>query len=738
MRFIPIAALLTGCRVSPPSGVPDQWPGAGGSTNPHVHQYVEVDGTDDTAPSPQDDTAPPVQGSPVVVVLVTDGARIDETFGEGSSSVTDEPTRYFMPRIREQLWPQGTLFTRALNTGVTVTSEGHAELLTGRRVPLGNFPSDDGPGQFMSDFPTLFEALRGVDGLPEAAAVVAGNSTHMQALAYSSHPTAGRDLAATHLFVSNPSAPTLPASDDAVVIDRVREWMDDYDTRLVVANLHQMDRAGHADESLTAYASRIKEVDDPIVEFWESVQADPRYADRTTLIVVADHGRHRNGTVGDHRHHGDSCSGCREIPLFMVGPRVRRGVTLSSPALLADVGATMAELLDVPLPMRHGMVLRDALVDDVPARAHPGDIRPAGTPDLRLTQRWTDASETRSIVTLNGEALSSPHALHAEAPVSTFRGPQGVACWRELGIGDGLIETWPWTPHCVRIDPAGGVTSLRFPATNVSPYFAPSLAFDHTGMLWAAFVDNVTGTWESTEQRVQVYRWSSDGLWEPAGDGIGDVSYPMNVALLPVSDGALVAYVTSDTAPPTSETVGLEARARYRRHLRIDKVTWLEDDTPSLSTLWRSYTADHFSGTSLAPAPEAAWPGWSRVGSTNHPALGQQGASLYLGFVAIDADTGEPSLRVQRSIDGGQTWAAPITLDDAGVMTHLSPVFVGGKIAWARMRDELVEICSWGASEGQACTSTSGTHIDGLHATVDGWSAGLLVEGTWQVAQGTW
>ena len=422
----------------------------------------------------------------------------------------------------------------------------------------------------------------------------------------------------------------------------------------------------------------------------------------------------------------------------MVGPRIRRGHVIDTPALLADVGATIAELLDITLPLRHGMVLRAALADGASTSDLSGSLHPAGEGAFAFEQQWSTTAEERSVVTLNDTVVSDPGALHAEAPVAASRGLQAAACWRELRLGEGAIETWPWTPHCLYLNPEGETSTLRFPVSTVSPYFTPSLSFDHAGALWAAYIDNVTGTWESTEQRVQVYRWSADRLWEAAGEGFDGVSYPMHATLLPVNEGALVAYVTSDTAEPTPAVAGLEARARYRRHVRVDKVTWPSDLEPTLSTLWRGYTSDHFSDTAIAPAPASAWPGWAQIGATDRPALGQQGLAIFLGFIAIDVDTGASTLRVQRSMDGGASWAAPITIDDSGVIPHISPTFSGGAFHWARNSGTGVEICRWSEASGQSCVATSGTHIDGLTASAETWAAGLHIDGSWRVVRESW
>ena len=109
-----------------------------------------------------------------------------------------------------------------------------------------------------------------------------------------------------------------PVGSDTEVINGVRAQMEQHDTRIVVANLHQMDRAGHYNASPTAYAEGVKNVDQAIVDFWNWIQQSANYANRTALVIVADHGRHRWDGLKTTAP-GDQCTGCRQIPMFIAG-----------------------------------------------------------------------------------------------------------------------------------------------------------------------------------------------------------------------------------------------------------------------------------------------------------------------------------------------------------------------------------------------------------------------------------
>ena len=77
-------------------------------------------------------------------------------------------------------------------------------------------------------------------------------------------------------------------------------------------------------------------------ELWATLQADPLYCDRTTLIVTVDHGRGR--TPADWTSHGADIAGADEIWLGCFGGAVRaRGELRDHPVLQQrQVAATVA------------------------------------------------------------------------------------------------------------------------------------------------------------------------------------------------------------------------------------------------------------------------------------------------------------------------------------------------------------------------------------------------------------
>ena len=125
--------------------------------------------------APTRDSAEVALGGPAtsLVVLVLDGLRVEESFGEGSSSINGAPTDSFLPQLRERYLDQGLRATAAANIGVTITTEAHVELLTGRRQSLATFERGT-TETYRSDVPTLFELVRKDRGLSRSQTALEG------------------------------------------------------------------------------------------------------------------------------------------------------------------------------------------------------------------------------------------------------------------------------------------------------------------------------------------------------------------------------------------------------------------------------------------------------------------------------------------------------------------------------------------------------------------------------------
>ena len=82
-----------------------------------------------------------------------------------------------------------------------------------------------------------------------------------------------------------------------------------------------VDHAGHSG-IWEDYVNAIANADQIVGDLWDKIQSDPHYANKTTMIVTNDHGRH-DPEHGGFQGHGCSCQGCRHIQLLAIGPDIK-------------------------------------------------------------------------------------------------------------------------------------------------------------------------------------------------------------------------------------------------------------------------------------------------------------------------------------------------------------------------------------------------------------------------------
>ena len=83
-----------------------------------------------------------------------------------------------------------------------------------------------------------------------------------------------------------------------------------------------------------------------IAELWKTLQADPAYAGKTTLIVTTDHGRGTSGGAA-WRHHGPHMAGSDGVWIAALGPDVKAGAKPEGCASSSQIAATALQALGV-------------------------------------------------------------------------------------------------------------------------------------------------------------------------------------------------------------------------------------------------------------------------------------------------------------------------------------------------------------------------------------------------------
>ena len=634
--------------------------------------------------------APPTTTDRVFLIVV-DGVRVEESTDDSLPSCTGQQPEQIWPEVWAQLLPEAVMARAALNLGTTITTPAHAAMLTGRRIPFGPYPIESEAGPYRPALPSLMEELRASQGLSAAQVPIFENSEMLVPLTWSLWPEAGEALGAQAVEVMNEEKEDAPSDVDAEVLAAIKARIDLDDPRLVVANLHAADRAGHYGEP-DAYGVRVRSMDAPLVAFWQYLQSNPNTLDHSWLFIVADHGRHRESESDPMwRNHGDSCMGCRQVPFLVLGPGVRAGEQIESPLAIEDLGPTIAALLGVELPWADGRVASELFTQPLGSgRAGIAEDREAAGHSLLL--RYTDDPEHRKVIELDGEIVAST-AIEVEAASISEDG--AFACWRELDLGGSALDfaeaTAPWVARCFALQ-EGDWVEIGGPEEDVGPTWSAALLPDGEGGLWMAYGHNPHGHTEASgpagDVALKAAHWQ--GSWT-ADAPSGELTYPTHPAIVQTPTGLLMAIAA---APPSSES-------RFHRQAFLSRQQ--EEGWTELVAL------------DLLPTGVDAQD-W-RV---EQPALWVEGSTTWLA--ALGQQTTGSTVVVVSSEDGGETWSDPQIVAQ-GVLPHLGPVWSAGpQVAFATTEG----ICLQSPSGVPTCQPLSGPRVldfqiegDQLTALVD-------------------
>ena len=298
-----------------------------GCSAPVSSDQNETSTVPDTPPDPVDFN---------VVILVIGGPRYAETFGD--------PTHANIPRIWNDLRPQGTIFENFRNEGVTKAVSGHAAMLTGRWLDLAE------DGSELPRIPTIFESFRYENEAPEVDKALIGGKLELEACTFSSHPTYGPDYSAYN---------GVHTMSDTVAHDSLLLVLETHHPRLVMSSFLDVDRKGDAGD-WEGYLAQIKVADELVYSTWNYLQSDPFYAGKTFLFVTADHGRH-DDAHGGFEGHGCGCDGCRRLMFLALGPGVREGhvVPMDNAHTQRDVCEMLGDILRFPTPYSRGISMAE-------------------------------------------------------------------------------------------------------------------------------------------------------------------------------------------------------------------------------------------------------------------------------------------------------------------------------------------------------------------------------------------
>lgn len=296
----------------------------------------------DTEPFlPEESSLPPTDTGPRVFLVIMDGVRYTETFGD--------PSHQYVPYLWNELRPLGTINTRFYNNGVTLSMAGHGSMLTGIWQRLSNDGSQRPPD------PTVFEYLRENTGLPERKVwLITGN----EKLVKLNHSTCTQHGEAYEATADSPRVNgKSPAGEEtAATWSMAQRVMEEDEPSLVMVNFKEADRRAHAGDR-EGYLKAAEEIDRRIYQLWLKIQSTPYYQDKTTMIVVNDHGRNADDEKQGFSEHGGYSEANRHIMFLALGPAIQKDQQVDTPRELIDIAPTIAGIYGLSMPTARGKVL---------------------------------------------------------------------------------------------------------------------------------------------------------------------------------------------------------------------------------------------------------------------------------------------------------------------------------------------------------------------------------------------
>lgn len=279
-----------------------------------------------------------------VVILVIDGPRYSETYGE--------PTCKYSPLLCDSLKKEGTFYSNFKNNGPTFTVPGHTAIVTGNYQRISN------SGTALPKQPNIFQYYLKATGKDPSKAYVVASKGKLDVLVNTAHKKwHDQFLAKTYC---GPNGNGLGYGRDDKTFAKVTELVSGPNPpELLLVNLLAVDVYGHAN-NWDKYLESITQSDLYAAKLWELIQSNPVLRDQTTLLITNDHGRHLDGVRSGFVNHGCWCDGCRHISLLVLGPDTPKGLEVTKEADMLDISQTIAQIMHFEMPTSKGEFLRAA------------------------------------------------------------------------------------------------------------------------------------------------------------------------------------------------------------------------------------------------------------------------------------------------------------------------------------------------------------------------------------------
>ncbi len=270
------------------------------------------------------ETAPPAVKDRNLLLIVLDGVRTAElTRGDGQlSKLTGTTGEEWSEVLWNSFGKDATVVREILHAGVTITTPSHVSLFTGRASNIGLMETEEGLSTlYRADLPTFFQLGLEQQKFETGQVAFVSNGPLLQDTSGTLYPG---DYQKDNWFKLVKHG-NKTSTDDREVFDMLEEEIKAH-PRLLVANVHNVDRLGHFSAGTEAYQDGVQTIASRFKKFWARLQRTEKdWLDNTLVIVTTDHGRHSDNYEEEEawRQHGDSCIDCRSLPLFLSGPGVK-------------------------------------------------------------------------------------------------------------------------------------------------------------------------------------------------------------------------------------------------------------------------------------------------------------------------------------------------------------------------------------------------------------------------------
>ncbi len=275
-----------------------------------------------------------------IVIVIIDGARYTETFGDTTKTYTP-----YMWNIAEE----GTIIDNFYNDGQTYTRRAIPALWCGAWTDIIDITWNGNETNY-TELPTIFEYYRKQKSAPaEDCQYVLKEIEGLWLPSFD--PDYGPDYWPEFHSVGDT---------DEDVVEEALQVMDNHHPHFLWIYLADVDHEGHSGV-WSNYIGAIHTADSLVDVIWNAIQNDQFYKDATTMIVTNDHGRH-DDQHGGFSGHGCSCDGCRHIQFLAVGPRVKKNYISYQNRYIPDMAVTAAHIADIETEKATGSVIDEILM----------------------------------------------------------------------------------------------------------------------------------------------------------------------------------------------------------------------------------------------------------------------------------------------------------------------------------------------------------------------------------------